>query len=228
MALGKSPEHADRFRSSAALCEEALGQRSICRLLHVEPHRLFPDESVADLFTTKGRRSIPPRMVAVVMGLQRFEGLSDREAVEHFLFDLRWRYAAGGLDYDHGSFVHTVLVDMRARLRASARPGRIFEAVLDVAEKCHVPHLPIQRPQPIQPTLSHGQSSTGRNTTRQALAILEPDTGRRARARAIRALDRAGTPRVHLPRARAAVALGAWCRTGPRRRVRRRGARMGA
>jgi Transposase DDE domain/Transposase domain (DUF772) len=135
MTLGKSPEHADLFRSSAAFCDEALGETSIYRLLHVEAHRLFPDESFADLFTAKGRRSIPPRMVAVVMVLQRFEGLSDREAVEHFLFDLRWKYAAGGLDYDHKSFVHTVLVDMRARLRASARPDRIFEAVLDVAKK---------------------------------------------------------------------------------------------
>lgn len=135
MTLGKSPDHADLFRSSAAFCDEALGEHSIYRLLHVEAHRLFPDESFADLFTARGRRSIPPRLVAVVMVLQRFEGLSDREAAEHFLFDLRWKYAAGGLDYDHGSFVHTVLVAMRARLRASARPDRIFEAVLDVAKK---------------------------------------------------------------------------------------------
>jgi hypothetical protein len=31
-------------------------------------------------------------------------------------------------------FVHTVLVDMRARLRASVRPDRIFDVVLDVAK----------------------------------------------------------------------------------------------
>jgi hypothetical protein len=72
-------------------------------------------------------------IVAVVMVLQRLEGLSDREAVERFAFDVRWKYAAGGLDFDHPGFVHTVLVDMRARLAASARPDRIFERTVQVA-----------------------------------------------------------------------------------------------
>jgi hypothetical protein len=74
-------------------------------------------------------------IVAVVMVLQRFEGCSDREAVDRFAFDARWKYAAGGLSFDYPSFVHTVLVDMRARLRASERPDRIFEAVLETARK---------------------------------------------------------------------------------------------
>src|ERR1039458_1383460 len=82
--------------------------------------RLFPDEMFADLFDERGRRSVPPSVVAVVMVLQRLEGLSDREAVERYCFDARWRYAAGGGGYDGGgwtSFAHSVLVDMRERLR---------------------------------------------------------------------------------------------------------------
>jgi len=77
---------------------------------------------------------VPPMIVAVVMVLQRLEGLSDREAVERFAFDARWKYAAGGLDFDYPGFVHTVLVDMRARLAASMRPDRIFETTLEVAK----------------------------------------------------------------------------------------------
>ena len=77
----------------------------------------------ADLFADVGRRSVPPMIVAVVMVLQRFEGLSDREAVERFAFDARWKYAAGGLDFDYPGFVHTVLVDMRARLAALGAAG---------------------------------------------------------------------------------------------------------
>src|SRR3954470_6686008 len=42
-------------------------------------------------------------------------------------------YACGGLEYDYGGFVHTVLVEMRARLRSSKRPDRVFESVLEVA-----------------------------------------------------------------------------------------------
>jgi len=67
--------------------------------------------------------------------LQRIEGCSDREAVDRFAFDVRWKYAAGGLAFDHPGFVHTVLVDMRARLARSKRPNRIFEASLDVARR---------------------------------------------------------------------------------------------
>src|SRR5947208_3594293 len=72
-------------------------------------------------------------IVAVVMVLQRIEGCSDREAVDRFAFDLRWKYAAGGLDFDYPGFVHTVLVDMRARLARSERPDRIFEVTLAAA-----------------------------------------------------------------------------------------------
>ena len=95
-----------------------MGVDSIYGVLHRECFRLFPDEMFADLFTDVGRRSVPPMIVAVVMVLQRLEGLSDREAVDRFAFDARWKYAAGGLDFDHPGFVHTVLVDMRARLAA--------------------------------------------------------------------------------------------------------------
>jgi hypothetical protein len=102
-------------------------------VLHRECFNLFPDRMFADLFTDVGRRSVPPMIVAVVMVLQRIEGLSDREAVDRFAFDARWKYAAGGLDFDYPGFVHTVLVDMRARLAASDRPDRIFEVALAAA-----------------------------------------------------------------------------------------------
>jgi hypothetical protein len=71
------------------------------------------------------------------MVLQRLDGLSDREAVERYTFDTRWRYAAGVGSYDVGgwaSFAHTVLVDMRERLRRSERPDRIFEVALGAAK----------------------------------------------------------------------------------------------
>jgi hypothetical protein len=107
---------------------------SIYGVLHRECFELFADEMFADLFTDVGRRSVPPMIVAVVMVLQRIEGLSDREAVERFAFDARWKYAAGGLDFDYPGFVHTVLVDMRARLARSGRPDRIFEVTLEAAK----------------------------------------------------------------------------------------------
>lgn len=134
MSLGRTPNQGSLLRSSADYCRKLLSEKSIYALLERESHRIFPDDDFADLFQDVGRRSIPPRIVAVVMVLQRAEGLSDREAVDRFSFDLRWKYAAGGLDYDYPSFVHTVLVDMRARLRNSKRPDRIFEAILEICK----------------------------------------------------------------------------------------------
>ena len=134
MTLGQAPRQADLFGSTAGFCEPRVAPDSIYGLLHRECHRLFGDEMFADLFTDVGRRSVPPMIVAVVMVLQRIEGCSDREASDRFCFDARWKYAAGGLDFDYPGFVHTVLVDMRARLAASQAPNRIFDAVLDVAK----------------------------------------------------------------------------------------------
>jgi hypothetical protein len=133
MTLGRSPSSGSG--SSTGFCAERLSPTSIYGLLHREGDRLFPDEAFADLFGDIGRWSVAPRIVAVVMVLQRLEGLSDREAVDRFSFDLRWKYAAGGLDFDYPGFVHTVLVDMRARLRRSERPNRIFEMALAVARE---------------------------------------------------------------------------------------------
>jgi hypothetical protein len=135
MSLGRSPNQEDLHRSTRAACEARLGPKAIERLLARECHRLFPDEEFADLFAVIGRDSVPPRIVSVVMVLQRLHGLSDREAVDAFAFDLRWKYAAGALDFDHPGFAHTVLVDFRERLRRSKRPNRIFEATLAVAKE---------------------------------------------------------------------------------------------
>lgn len=133
MSLGRCPAQSDAFRCTRTFCEPRLSEVSIYRLLHDKAHELFPDDAFADLFAKRGRKSIPPQIVAVVMVLQRLEGLSDREAIDRFTFDLRWKYAAGDLDVEHPDFVHTVLVDMRARLRQSERPNRIFDAVVDLA-----------------------------------------------------------------------------------------------
>lgn len=136
MTLGAAPRQGDLLDDITRFCDAALSTDSIYAFLHRERDRLFPDEFFADLFADVGRRSVPPSVVATVMVLQRLEGLSDREAVERFTFDARWRYAAGVGGYDgegRWSFVHTVLVDMRERLRGSERPDRVFEVTRDTA-----------------------------------------------------------------------------------------------
>jgi len=139
MTLGVADKQGDLFDDVGRLCAEALPERSIYSFLAKERDRLFPDEAFADLFDEKkGRRSVPPSVVATVMVLQRLEGLSDREAVERYCFDNRWRDAAGVGGYDGSgwaTFAYTVLVDMRERLRNSKDPDRIFAAALGAARE---------------------------------------------------------------------------------------------
>jgi len=138
MTLGLADRQGNLLDDVERFCDETLDERSIYAFLHREREGLFPDEEFADLFDERGRRSVPPSVVATVMVLQRLEGLSDREAVERFCFDTRWRYAAGVGGYDTSawrSFAHTVLVDMRERLRRSARPNRIFDTALGAARQ---------------------------------------------------------------------------------------------
>jgi hypothetical protein len=139
VTLGRQLRRPELPTVGARWCEAALPERSVYRFLARERTRLFPPELFADLFQATGRRSVPPSILAVVMVLQRLEGLSDREAADRFAFDVRWRYAAGVADAVAGeetaSFAHTVLVDLRARLRRSADPDRIFRVTCQLARQ---------------------------------------------------------------------------------------------
>jgi hypothetical protein len=136
VSLGLAERQGNLLDDSSRFCERSLPENCIYSVLHRERDKLFPDDFLSDLFSERGRRSVPPSGLAVVMVLQRLAGLSDRDAVEAYTYDARWRYASGAGGYDcggWGSFAHTVLVDFRARLAGSDRPRRIFEATVEVA-----------------------------------------------------------------------------------------------
>ena len=110
---------------------------SVYRFLAENRRRLFPDEMFADLFGPRGRPSIPGPVIGAVMVLQALECLSDREAIQRLRRDIAWK-AAAGLSLTHGGFHPTVLTIWRARLRASEKPERIFDAVRQVVTESGV------------------------------------------------------------------------------------------
>ena len=111
---------------------------SVYRFLAENRRRLFPDEMFADLFGSgRGRPSIPGPVIGAVMVLQALECLSDREAIQRLRRDIAWK-AATGLSLTHGGFHPTVLTLWRARLRASEKPERIFDAVRQVVTESGV------------------------------------------------------------------------------------------
>jgi transposase len=127
MALGRAQIQAG-FQDPREILGDRLREGSLYRLLADQGHQMFPDDYFADLYTgsVRGRPTVPARVMATVMLLQAFEGLSDREACDRLEVDLRWQ-AAAGTEVGTAGFHPTALVGMRNRLRASARPRRLFE-----------------------------------------------------------------------------------------------------
>jgi IS5 family transposase len=138
MALGTSDKRR-RFDDPAVLLGDRLVPGSVYRFLSDEGDRLFDDDYFADLYTAspRGRPTVPARVLATVMVLQSFEGLSDREACDRLGADLRWQ-AACGVSVGAEPFHPTVLVGVRNRLRVSERPRRLLDDTVAVAKAAGV------------------------------------------------------------------------------------------
>ncbi len=125
MALGTLSPQA-RFEGPAELLGGRL--KGIYRFLADHGDVLFPTGYFSDLYSASrlGQPTVPARVVATVMLLQSHEGLSDAEATDRLGRDLAWQ-AAAGVQSGYQPFHPTLLVGVRNRLRASARPKRLFE-----------------------------------------------------------------------------------------------------
>lgn len=130
---GKSDPNRELL-DAAALCGHLVAEGSMHAFLASHRTELFPDELFEDLFPSgRGRPSVPAEVIATVMVLQALEGLSDRDAARELRTNIAWKVAAGLSLTDEG-FHPTVLTLWRHKLRASARPERIFDAVRAVVE----------------------------------------------------------------------------------------------
>ena len=131
--LGKSDPNAELL-DAAALCRHLVAEDSMHAFLADHRRDLFPDELFADLFPSgRGRPSVPADVVATVMVLQALEGLSDRDAAMALRTNIAWKVAAG-LALDDTGIHYSVLTYWRTRLRNSAAPERIFDAVRAVID----------------------------------------------------------------------------------------------
>jgi hypothetical protein len=117
---------------TASLVGHLVPAGSVYEFLAEHRRQVFPDGLFADLFPSgRGRPSVPADVIASVLVLQALRDYSDGEAMDALRCDLRWKVACG-LPIDHEGFHPTTLTVWRNRLRVSARPQRIFEAVREV------------------------------------------------------------------------------------------------
>ena len=123
---------------TAALVGHLVPAGSVYALLARHRREVFPDGLFVDLFPSgRGRPSVPAEVIASVLVLQTLQDCSDSEAMDALRCDIRWKVACG-LPINHPGFHPTTLTVWRHRLRGSARPQRIFEAVRGVVAQTGV------------------------------------------------------------------------------------------
>jgi len=95
--------------------------------------QLFTDDDLAEMYCLdNGRPSLPPSLLSGVLLLQFYDDVSDEEAVERLLFDLRWKVALN-LALDCAEFDPSSLSRFRKRLVEHQKERYAFERLLAVA-----------------------------------------------------------------------------------------------
>ena len=135
MALGRSKVQ-QRFENPREILGDRLKEGSIYRLLADHGDQLFRDDYFADLYeeSVRGRPTIPARVMATVMLLQAFEGLRTPKPSTGSASTCAGRRPPGSTPAPSRS-IRPSLVGQRNRLRASARPRRLFEDTKVVAKE---------------------------------------------------------------------------------------------
>lgn len=101
---------------------------------------LFNDEFQAELEsmyrdTGAGHEPLPPALLAMALLLQAYEGMSDAEAVEMTVVDLRWQMVLDRLGSDEPAFAQGTLVAFRERLIRSDMDRRLLERTVEFAKQ---------------------------------------------------------------------------------------------
>jgi transposase len=94
--------------------------------------QLFADDDLAPMYCLdNGRPSLPPSLLSGVLLLQFYDDVSDDEAVERMLFDLRWKVALN-LSLDCPQFDPSSLSRFRKRLLAHGQERYAFDRLIAV------------------------------------------------------------------------------------------------
>jgi len=96
---------------------------------------LFSDEDLAMMYSPdNGRPSLPPSLLSGVLLLQFYDGVSDGEAVQRLLFDLRWKVALN-LPLDYAGFDPSSLTYFRKRLVENGQERYAFSRLIAVGRE---------------------------------------------------------------------------------------------
>ncbi|MCX6056504.1 MAG: transposase [Chloroflexi bacterium] len=97
--------------------------------------KLLRDDDLKEMYCPdNGRPSLPPSMMAGIMILEFYDDVSDAEAAERVLYDLRWKVALN-LPMDDKGFDPSSLSVFRTRLVEHKQERYAFDRLLEVARE---------------------------------------------------------------------------------------------
>jgi transposase len=97
--------------------------------------KLLRDDDLKEMYTLdNGRPSLPPSMMSGVLLLQFHDDVSDGEAVDRVLYDMRWKVALN-LPLDYAGFDPSSLSVFRTRLVKHGKERYAFDRLLKVARE---------------------------------------------------------------------------------------------
>jgi len=123
--LGKRSPQRELFRPDNSLINH-VGADTFYGFLARQGGRLFRDRDFADLYGDRGRPSVPPSQLCILLTLQAKEGVSDQEAVDRTAFDIRWKVALG-VELEDKLCAKSTLQLFRANLLLNDRFLQLFE-----------------------------------------------------------------------------------------------------
>lgn len=99
---------------------------------------LFDEEFQTELarsYEPRGQQPCPPALLAMVNLLQRYEGLSDADAVDAAENDRRWQLVLGTLGHDEAPFGQGSLVRFRVRMMSHDLDKKLVDRTVELAKR---------------------------------------------------------------------------------------------
>ena len=127
-------------RQEQFLMKRLTRTRKLFSFLRLHRRELFDDEFQDELEsmyrdTGAGKEAVPPALLAMVVLLQGYQGISDAEAVEMSVVDLRWQLVLDVLGATEPAFSQGALCAFRARLIQHDMDRRLLERTVELARR---------------------------------------------------------------------------------------------
>lgn len=138
MAIERWRPRTNYTRQEEVLLRRSRKARKLFAFLRDHRHELFDESFQAELAamyrdTGAGADPVVPALMAMALLLQSYHGVSDHEAVELTVVDLRWQMVLDRLGWDEPAFAQSTVVEFRERLIRNDMDRRLLERTVELA-----------------------------------------------------------------------------------------------